>query len=514
MESGEINEVIHMKALVLAAGQGSRLEELTKHKPKALLRIAGIPLLGRVLRGLREVGVQDVWVVIGYKADMIRKEIGKNYAGLEIHYLDAPNWEKDNLYSFLAAQGIFETNFILCMCDHIFDTHIAKTLLECEFDSALVLAVDRKGYGPDDTKVLERDGRIVEIGKSINPSNCVDTGLFLCSLKIFKHANEAAHQGAVELADAVRMAASNKDARVIDVSGYYWADIDTKRDLERGKRLLVKDTQKKRGASDFIAHYINRPIENAIVYHLSDLKVTPNQLTLATNVLAWLVTYLFFSGHLLIGSILTFAVGVMDGLDGKLARIKKRETRLGRMEHAFDLLFEFSWLVALALFLSRSEGLLPLELSIFALMFIAFYRLCYDQFSRTMKVSLDIYGRFERAFRRVAGRRNIYNVYIFVGVIFDMPLFSLFGILFHSALTAVVYAHRASVHLHAADRLSTLTSRGRKDLEFNPQLKAFERQERKLLEKTQKELRVHWCSCDRYEAEGYIQTKKEALGEG
>jgi len=74
METEEINKVIHMKALVLAAGQVSRLEELTKHKPKALLRIAGISLLGRVLHGLREVGVQDVWVVVGYKADVIRKE--------------------------------------------------------------------------------------------------------------------------------------------------------------------------------------------------------------------------------------------------------------------------------------------------------------------------------------------------------------------------------------------------------------------------------------------------------
>jgi hypothetical protein len=68
-----------------------------------------------------------------------------------------------------------------------------------------------------------------------------------------------------------------------------------------------------------------------------------------------------------------------------------------------------------------------------------------------MKVSLDTYGRFERAFRRIAGRRNIYNIYIFFGVLFDLPLFALYAITFHSALTAVVYASRASVHLHASD---------------------------------------------------------------
>lgn len=59
--------------------------------------------------------------------------------------------------------------------------------------------------------------------------------------------------------------------------------------------------------------------------------------------------------------------------------------------------------------------------------------------------------REPKALLRVAGRRNIYNIYIFFGVIFDVPLYSLFAIIFHSALTAVIYAYRASVHMYAAD---------------------------------------------------------------
>ena len=446
-----------MKALILAAGEGNRFGELTKQKPKALLQIAGMPLLGRILRSLKEAAIQDVWIVVGYKADLIRKEFGEKYAGLNIRYVHARNWEKGNLHSFLAARGFTDANFLLCMCDHIFEVDIVKKLLSTNSESALVLATDKKGYADDDTRVLEHNGLILDIGKFINPSNCVDTGFFLCSPKMFKYAEEAARKGMSELADAVRIAAMNKDAQVIDTSGYYWADIDSEQDLERGKRLLVKDTQKKRGASDFIAHYINRPIKNAIIYHLSDLKVTPNQLTIATNMLAWFITYLFLSGHLLIGSILTFVVGVMDGLDGKLARIRKRETRLGRMEHLFDLLFEFSWLIALAIFLSQSGGSLPLVLVTSSITLIAFYRFCYDQFSRTMGVSLDVYGRFERAFRRVAGRRNIYNVYILIGVLLGMPLYSLIAILFHSALTAVVYAYRAAIHMHAIDKKNSQT---------------------------------------------------------
>jgi len=445
--------VTSMRALVLAAGQGNRLGDLTKNRPKGLLPVAGVPLLGRILRGLKGAGVQDVWLVVGYKADIICKEFGEKYMGLKIRYIYAKDWEKGNLHSFLAAQGFTDSNFLLCMCDHIFEVDIVKKLLDTEPKSALVLATDKNGYAPDDTRVLEHDGLILDIGKFINPSNCTDTGFFLCSPAMFKYAEEVAQKGMSELADAVRIAATNNDARVIDVSGHYWADIDTRQDLERAKWLLVKNAQKKRGASDFVAHYFNRPIENAILYRISESGITPNHLTIITNVLAWLVTALFFFGHLLPASNLTFVVGILDGLDGKLARLRGQETMLGRMEHPFDMLFEFAWLIALALYLSRSAGSLPIILSAFSLMFIAFYRFCYDQFSRITNVSLDTYGRFERAFRRVAGRRNIYNVYILVGVIFGVPLYSMITILGHSLITATIYASRACKHLYFQDNI-------------------------------------------------------------
>ncbi|MFQ6073661.1 MAG: CDP-alcohol phosphatidyltransferase family protein [Candidatus Bathyarchaeia archaeon] len=210
--------------------------------------------------------------------------------------------------------------------------------------------------------------------------------------------------------------------------------------------------EKEKGASDFLAYYIHRPLENRIVYRLLDTKITPNQLTILTNAVAYCVTALFFFGFLLPGSILSFVVGLMDGLDGKLARARGQTTKLGTLEHAFDLLFEFSWLTALALFLFNStNNALPLILCMLTIVFIVFYRYCYDTFSRAMKTSLDNYGRFERLFRRVAGRRNLYNIHILVWILLGMPLYSLITILLHSALTAVVYAYRTAKHLHAAD---------------------------------------------------------------
>ena len=147
-----------IKALVLAAGEGSRLRKYAKQK--TLHHIAGVPLLGRILQGLKEAGINSVYIVIGYEGDEIRQEIGENYAGLDITYITAQNWEKGNLYSFLAAKGIFKKDFILCMGDHIFDGQIVKNLINVNLNGALVLAVDRVGFALDDTKVREHDGKI------------------------------------------------------------------------------------------------------------------------------------------------------------------------------------------------------------------------------------------------------------------------------------------------------------------------------------------------------------------
>jgi len=210
--------------------------------------------------------------------------------------------------------------------------------------------------------------------------------------------------------------------------------------------------EKEKGASDLLAYYVHRPLENRIVLKLMGTGITPNQITIMTNLLAYVVAALYYFGFLLPGSILSFAVGLMDGVDGKLARAKNQTSKLGKMEHAFDLLFEFTWLIALALFLHRSSGeSLPLILCMFSILFISFYRYCYDTFSRTMGTSLDIYGDFEKAFRRIAGRRNLYNIHILIGVLLGVPLYSLMSITAHSGLTAIIYAWRTAKHLRAAD---------------------------------------------------------------
>jgi phosphatidylglycerophosphate synthase len=153
-----------------------------------------------------------------------------------------------------------------------------------------------------------------------------------------------------------------------------------------------------------------------------------------------------------IGAVLAFLVGILDGIDGKLARIRGQESKLGLMEHPFDMLFEFSWYIALALHLHwMLNDAIPLIICLVILLAIAFYRFIYDQFRKATGMSLDDYGTLERYFRRIAGRRNLYNVPILIGALFGVPFYALIAILCHATLTAIVYAWRACSHLRRID---------------------------------------------------------------
>jgi len=454
-----------VKALIIAAGEGCRLGRSTTSTPKPLIQLLGRPLIERVMLTARQAGITEFIIVVGYLGDKIRARLGDGSEyGVRITYVENREWKKGNGVSVLKARDLLDEPFVLLMSDHLFDVRILRGLVGFEAECSVVLAVDRREPLAEDTKVLARNGRIVSIGKHIEEYNCVDTGIFLCSPMIFAYIEVSVQSGRAELADGIAQAARAEDAEVFDVNQIdsydskmrkdvspWWIDIDTVEDLKVAERLIIENASK--NPSDALACYVHKPIENRLVGLVSKSSITPNQLTVAVNILAYLVTGLFLTGHLLAGSILSFVVGIADGLDGKLARVTMRTSRLGSLEHSFDLLFEFSWLIALALFLLDSQGsATPLILCTCIITLIAFYRNVYDRFRKATGVSLDDYGDLERVFRRVAGRRNLYNVVIFASVLLGVPLYSLVFILFHAGITAVVYAWRAAKHLHVLDR--------------------------------------------------------------
>ena len=456
-----------MKALIIAAGEGSRLGSLTKDEPKPLIQLLGLFLIERVILTARQSGIREFIIVTGYLGERIKERLDNgNRYGIKITYIENRDWQKGNGISVLKAKELLNENFALLMSDHIFADRILKELIDYNIRSSVVLAIDRKKPLPEDTKVLEKKGKIVDIGKDIKESNCIDTGIFLCSPKIFHYIEKIVAEGKTKLADGIAKAVENRDAEIFDITqidGYipsmrkeikpFWIDIDTKEDLIKAKKLLIENACK--GRNDLLATYVNMPIENFIVSRLANTRITPNQVSILTNMVAYTSTFLFLKGYLLFAVLLTFIVSFMDGVDGKLSRVKIASSNVGKMEHAFDFLFEHSWYIALAIYLSKTYGILPILLSTFIPLFDGFSHYCAQAFGKAIKGKpLADYGRIERLFRKFDGRKNSYIIFILIGVLVNAPFWSLVTIFVWSLVSAIFYSSRVILHLYRTDKLT------------------------------------------------------------
>jgi len=466
-----------LKAVIIAAGNGTRLQPLTKDRPKPLVPLLGVPILERIIKSAKKAGIKEYIIITGYMGEKIRKYFGNGEKlNVRIEYVHNKNYNKENGLSALKAKEILkdineEERFLLLMSDHIFDHRIIQKLIQMQVKipngrPSVILAVDRRQGTDDDTKVLEKDNKIVNIGKQLKDYNCIDTGIFLCTKKLFDYLQQAIDNGEHKLAQAILRAAQNQDAWVMDIKKIdtydsklrkdvdaWWCDIDSLEDYKKAKKIIVENASK--NPSDLLATYVHKPIENKLVSWIAKYKITPNQVTTIVNILAYSVTILYLLGYFLPGIILAFIVGIVDGLDGKLARVKMQTSRVGSLEHAFDLLFEFSWIVALGfrLYYVTGDGF-PLLYAALTVMLVAFYRAIYDQFRKGAGISLDVSGKFESIFRRFAGRRNLYNIPILIFVLLGIPYYALVVILIHAAITAFVYASRAIHHLKILDKNS------------------------------------------------------------
>jgi len=459
-----------MKAVILAAGDGGRLGDLTKDKPKPLIQLLGLSLIERSILTTKQAGIKEFVIVVGYLGDKIKANLRDGEKlGVKIDYIENTEWQGENGVSVLKAKELLNERFILLMSDHIFDARILKELVNYDLRGSVILAVDRREPLPGDTKVLERNGKIVDIGKDIEESNCIDTGIFLCSPKIFFYLEEALKKGKTELADGIAKAAKTEDVEIFDITQInsyipsmrkeikaFSIDIDSKEDLIKAKKLLIENTCK--GRNDLLATYINKLIENFIVAKLASTQFTPNQITILTNIIAYTSTFLFLKGHLLFASFLTFIVSFMDGVDGKLSRVKIASSNIGKTEHAFDFLFEHSWYIALAIYLSGNYGILPILLSTFIVLFDSFSHYCGQAFGKAIKDRpLADYGRIEQLFRKFDGRKNSYIIFILIGILLNAPFWSLVVVCVWSLVSAIFYSSRTIRHLYLSDKLTPRT---------------------------------------------------------
>lgn len=230
-----------MDAVIIAAGYGSRLRDLSDSKP--LTPVAGVPLIELGVRQAHAAGAGRVTVVTGHEAARVEAFLADlaQRSGIEILTERVADWSRPNGFSVMAGAACVARagghDFLLMMADHIFSAGILERLArQGAPDRGVTLATDRRLdnplVDPDDATWVQTgpDGFIRAIGKTIAHYDAVDCGAFLVTPELPAAIAEAIAAGAAgSLSDGMQRLADKGRAATMEIAGAWWMDVDDPR---------------------------------------------------------------------------------------------------------------------------------------------------------------------------------------------------------------------------------------------------------------------------------------------
>ncbi len=328
-------------AVILAAGEGSRLARQGDGSPKPALNLLGLSLAERTIVSCMAAGIQRFLVVLGHAADQVRTHYQGIAARRQCHveFVTAVDWKLGNGASALAAADALaegptaggDSTFLLIMSDHLIEPSLVEHVLRTRLDNAgICLAVDRDKAGvfdhEDVTKVVLSDDRVTRLNKSLEQWDAADTGVFLCTPKLFEGLRRAAARHKHSLTDGVNELASDGLVVAVDITGAEWLDVDTPESYGEARRRLLRLLRKGKGGEDgYVSTYFNRRISTWISAKLAATPITPNQITVISFLISLVGASLLVRSSYaawVIGALFVQFSSIIDGCDGEIARLK------------------------------------------------------------------------------------------------------------------------------------------------------------------------------------------------
>jgi UDP-N-acetylglucosamine diphosphorylase/glucosamine-1-phosphate N-acetyltransferase len=238
----------YMKALILAAGEGTRLRPLTSNIPKPLLTLAGRPYLLHLVHSLRQAGVREQCILVGWKSNRVKEFFGDGHElGVELTYLE----QKERLGTANAigvAEGEMDDDFVCVNGDVVMAPEAVGEIVSAfQRDRApfmgVVQVAEPKRFGV----VEEREGRLLRIvEKPIHPpSDLINGGLFGLTPEVFTyiHRTERSPRGEFEFTDTLNMMAAESEVLVRRITGE-WMDVGYPWELLRANEFLMARVQR------------------------------------------------------------------------------------------------------------------------------------------------------------------------------------------------------------------------------------------------------------------------------
>ena len=243
-----------MKAIILSAGQGSRLLPLTENCPKCLLPVGAEPLIARQIQSLYRFGIDEIIVIAGFCARDVEQCVGGfRRPDLKISCVFNPFFGvADNLASCWMARHHMTEDFILLNGDTLFESAIGERLLLAPAAS-VTLAIDRKTeYDSDDMKVRVKGSRLIEVGKTLSSSKIDGESIGMIRFqgsgpKLFAEILDQFMRKTTGLnwwyLKAIGVLADRGLVETHSIEGLLWTEVDFPHDLERARKMFAQTAE-------------------------------------------------------------------------------------------------------------------------------------------------------------------------------------------------------------------------------------------------------------------------------
>lgn len=223
-----------MKAVILAAGMGKRMKDITINTPKPLLKIANTTIIGYLVDCLKEIGVNKIYIVTGFKSKKIKSKLGKS-----VNYIHNKKFKTTNsIYSlYLAKKYLQNSNFILINGD-IFLSKVYFIKIK-NFKNSTSFGIKRNKYLDGEMNIILNKNLIKKISKNIksNESNAESAQMSYFIKKdsniLFKKINNLINKKRLNLFPAYAYEAIIKKSKlkISFIKNKCWYEIDNKKDL-------------------------------------------------------------------------------------------------------------------------------------------------------------------------------------------------------------------------------------------------------------------------------------------
>ncbi len=245
-------DIDKIKAVILAAGVGSRIRPMTDNCPKSLLKVGDYTILEMMISHIQDCGINEVILVLGYLQEQIKDYVKTKFPDLNACFVRNDKYAETNTgFSLMLAEDfIKESAFVKFDADVVFDKEILKNLIECKYSNCLCIDKNSNLDAEEIKVIIDDQNRVVKASKIVNPKDAVgesigiekidgETAMLLfAELRIMMEDGQN-HQEYYEAAYE-RLIKKYVPFYALDISGLKWIEIDTKEDFITAERSFNK----------------------------------------------------------------------------------------------------------------------------------------------------------------------------------------------------------------------------------------------------------------------------------